>query len=64
MATVVHEHVREGGNNSGTLIAIILLVVLAALFFIYGLPMISNMGQQPQVNVPEKIDVNVNNPQQ
>jgi hypothetical protein len=65
MATVVHEHTRENGNGSGTLIAIILLVILAVLFFMYGLPYIGGTMQGgQQVSVPEQVDVNVNTPQQ
>ena len=63
MATVVHEHTRESGDSSGTIIGIVLLVVLAILFFMYGLPMMRSYGTPQQVSVPDKVDVNVNTPQ-
>lgn len=65
MATII-EHERttggSGGNGNGFLVGMILLVVLAVLFFVYGLPYISGSMRNtaPQVNVPGKIDVNVN----
>lgn len=62
MATVLHEHTRENGNNTGTLVAVILLVLLAIAFFVYGLPYINGANQGPSVSVPEKVDVNVNTP--
>ncbi|CAN5144787.1 hypothetical protein BH09PAT1_BH09PAT1_7840 [soil metagenome] len=62
MATVIHEHTTDRGNSSGTIVGIILLVVLVLLFFVYGLPMLRSYGT-PQVNVPGKVDVNVNTPQ-
>ncbi len=65
MATIVNNppatQERSGGN--GFLIGVILLIVLAVLFFMYGLPMITSSMSGPQVTVPDQIDVNVNNPQ-
>ncbi len=56
--------VKDGGNNgSGFLIGIIVLIIFVVLFLIYGLPLINssvNQSQTPQVNVPGKVDVNVN----
>lgn len=63
MATVIrdeHHHGTDSGSGVGTMLGIILLVVLAFLLFYYGLPAIRNAGTN--VNVPGKIDVNVNNP--
>lgn len=62
MATVIHEHTRENGNSSGTIIGIILLAIIVMLFFVYGLPLLRSYGT-PQINVPGKVDVNVNTPQ-
>jgi len=61
-----HEHVyhENTNNNSGLIIAIVLLLVLAFLIFYYGLPMLRNAGTGSQINVPGKIDVNVNQPGQ
>lgn len=30
------------------------------LFFVYGLPMLRQSTQAPQINVPYKVDINVN----
>lgn len=68
MATIVNTPASaERDSGSGFLLGAILLIVFLALFFFYGLPFIGNMFQgatsSPQVNVPDKIDVNVQNPQ-
>lgn len=59
--------IKEGGNNgSGFLLGVIVLIVFVVLFIMYGLPMINssvNQAQTPQVNVPDKVDVNVNKQQ-
>jgi len=57
---VVH-HVEESNNSNalGTVLAIILLVVLALLFIYYGLPFLRN-ATTPQAAIPERVDVNVN----
>ncbi len=52
-------------NGLGTVLGLILLVVLLAALFFYGLPAIGSAfrgASNPTVNVPGKIDVNVNNP--
>lgn len=50
------------GNGMGFLLGVILLVLVLFLFFWYGLPAIRGMmgSGTPQINVPNKIDVNVN----
>lgn len=52
---------NSSGNGMGFLLGIIILIVVAVLFFIYGLPYLQNLGGSGgvQVNVPESIDVNV-----
>lgn len=62
---VVHEvdHVHhDSGSGLGVILGIILLVVVAFLLFYYGLPALrSGFGNtNPQINVPGKVDVNVN----
>lgn len=64
MATIVNNPPTDNssGNNMGMIIGIIAIIVLVILFVVYVMPMIGqNMGQ-PQVTVPDKIDVNVNQP--
>lgn len=69
MATIVNNppaNTDTSGGN-GFLVGIILLIAFVVLFIFYGLPLLNNSaggGQSaaPQVNVPGKIDVNVNQP--
>lgn len=66
MATIVNNpptnNEREGGG-SGFLVGVILLIIFVILFIFYGLPYLGAGGgagtQTPQVNVPEQVDVNV-----
>lgn len=52
---------KESGGNMGIIIGLIVLIVLAYLFFVYGLPAILQMQSgTPQINIPGKIDVNIN----
>jgi hypothetical protein len=61
MATIIHEHTRDQSNSTGTVIVLLVVALLAILFFVYALPAISSL-RAPQVNVPGKIDVQVNTP--
>jgi len=60
-----HVHVTEtsGGNSMGFLLGIILLIVFFLALFYYGLPYLrgnsGTTGGTPQINVPNKFDVNV-----
>ena len=71
MATVVNNPgtSTDGGSGSGFLIGVILLIIFAVIVLFYGLPYLTNSvgggagagtGAAPQVQVPEKVDVNVN----
>jgi len=64
MATIVNTPAQPVERDSGTgfLLGIIVLFVLAVLFFLYVWPMIGRSMSGPQVNVPGKIDVNVQTP--
>lgn len=69
MATIVNNPPAnsDSGGGGGFLLGVIVLIVFVVLFIFYGLPYLSsNMGnggtQAPQVNVPDKLDVNVNQP--
>ena len=58
MATVVNNPAPASDGNSSVILTVLLIVVLGVLFYVYGLPAINN-AQAPQINVPNKIDVNV-----
>lgn len=63
MATIVNN--PPPANNSsgpvGLIITLIVLFVLLYLGFMYGLPAIQRIQfGTPQINIPSKIDVNIN----
>ncbi|MDP2692846.1 MAG: hypothetical protein Q8O88_04375 [bacterium] len=63
MATIVNNPPasNNSGGSTGIIIALIVLLVLAYLGFVYGLPAIQQMQLgSPQINIPSKIDVNIN----
>lgn len=66
MSTVVNNPTpsNEGNGGMGFFFGIVLLIIFGVLFFIYGLPYLGGAFQKyqaPQINVPGKIDVNINN---
>lgn len=63
MTTVVNNppSQNDSGGGMGMIIGLIALLVLGYLFFIYGIPALQQMQVgAPQINVPSKIDVNIN----
>ena len=65
MATVVNTpSSTDNGSGMGFLLGVILIIAFIMLLMFYGVPYLGNMMQTqgPQVNVPGKIDVNVNQP--
>ena len=61
MTTIVNNPPSSdnSGGPMGWIIGLVVLLVVGYLVFVYGLPAIRQMGT-PQVNIPSKIDVNVN----
>jgi hypothetical protein len=61
MATIINNPPANdnSGGPMGMIIGVIVLIVLVYLGYVYGLPAVRQMGT-PQINVPSKIDVNVN----
>lgn len=61
MATIINNPGNgDSGNGMGMIVGVIVILVIAFLFFVYGLPMLRQLSApQINVNVPEKIDVNV-----
>lgn len=67
MTTVINTPpvAKESGGGLGMIIGLIVLIVVAYLFFMFGLPAINRMQLgSPQINIPSKIDVNINQPNQ
>lgn len=63
MATIVNNPPasNDSSGSMGMIVGLIVLVIVAYLFFVYGLPAIQHMQVGiPQINIPSKIDVNVN----
>lgn len=60
---VIHETTRTNTDSGmGFFVGIILLLIFLFIFLYYGLPLLRNTGgsASPQLNVPNKIDINVN----
>jgi len=69
MATVVNTpSTSDTGGGMGFLIGMILLAVVLFLLFVYGLPLLNQAGRGggtgTNINIPDQIDVNMQNPQQ
>lgn len=67
MSTIVNTPASgESNSGMGFVIGIILLIAFVFLMLYFGLPMIRDVSstapQAPQIQVPEKIDVNVETP--
>jgi uncharacterized membrane protein len=62
MATIINNPDSGEGNGGGTgmIVGIVVLVLIVILFVAYGLPAIRNNNKGTTVNVPDKVDVNVN----
>jgi high-affinity Fe2+/Pb2+ permease len=72
MATIVNTPAGTNSDSSGGagfLIGAIVLLVIVVLLFMYGLPMLRNAGGSApsaptsgtQLNIPDKVNVDVNN---
>lgn len=61
MTTIVNTPapVEQSNGGMGMIIGLIVLAVVLFIFFVYGLPAIRQIGS-PQINIPSKIDVNIN----
>lgn len=60
MTTIVNTppSTNESGNNLELILGLIILLVVGYLFIVYGLPAVRQM-QSPQINIPDKVDINV-----
>ena len=62
MTTIINTPApAESNGNSGLIIGLFVLIILGLMFYYFGIPAIRQMGQAsiPQINVPNKIDVNI-----
>lgn len=63
MVTVVNNPAPSdnSGGPMGMILVLVVVLVLGYLGFVYGLPVLRQMQTgSPQINVPSKIDVNIN----
>lgn len=63
MTTVINNppsQQSDSGGGIGMIMGAVVLLVVGYLFFVYGLPAMRQVDVTPQINVPENIDVNVN----
>jgi hypothetical protein len=64
MVEVIHEREVSGNNSMGFLIGIILLIAVLLMFFYYGSALFRQSAPATPsgagIQVPEQIDVNVN----
>ena len=63
MTTIVNTPApsNDSGGGMGMIVGLIVLAAIVFLFFVYGLPAIRQMQVgTPQINIPSKIDVNIN----
>ena len=63
MTTIVNNppSTNDSGGPLGMIIALIVLIVLAYLGYVYGLPALRQvqLGSGTQINIPSTIDVNI-----
>lgn len=60
MTTIVNSPTpTNDSSGAGTVISIVAIIGFAIVFIYYLLPSIRNLGSTPQINIPNKIDVNV-----
>lgn len=66
MATIVNTPAAQGESSSGMgFLAGMIALILFVVFLMYVVvPMLSNATRSPQIQVPDKVDVNVNQPAQ
>ncbi len=64
MATIINTTPATTESNSGLgfLLGLLALLLIAALFFSYGLPALRN-ASRPAAVIPESVDINVNVPE-
>lgn len=52
---------KESSGNLGMVIGLFIFIIVAYLFVMFGLPALRRVQWgSPQINIPSKIDVNIN----
>jgi hypothetical protein len=68
MAHVVHHDTTpqtvERDSGAGWAVALLIAIIVIAVLYFYGLPALQNDSRDVNVQVPERVDVNVSQPQQ
>ncbi len=68
MATIINTPAAAERSSSGMgfVVGVILLILFVLGLLYYGLPALSRttQSQSPQINVPDKVDVTINQPTQ
>lgn len=65
MTTIVNSPTPSNGDGMGAIVAIFSIIVIGFLFVYFGIPALRNMGTPqnsvpaPVINVPDEVDINV-----
>ncbi len=66
MTTIVNtppsQPVNDSSNSAGWLITALVVIALFFLLLYFGIPMLRRASTPAQINVPDKVDVNINTP--
>jgi hypothetical protein len=57
MPTVINNPSTETGSGFGAVVSVVVILVVAILFFMYALPAIRSGNGGTQINVPDKIQI-------
>jgi hypothetical protein len=58
MPTVINNPSTESGSGFGVVVSVVVILIVAILFFMYALPALRDRGGT-QVNVPDRIQIDV-----
>jgi hypothetical protein len=65
MTTVINNPSPSTPDNNSSLAPLLTLLTLGLLgflFFVYGLPLLRRASAPPQINVPDKVDIDIKTP--
>ncbi|OGN07467.1 MAG: hypothetical protein A2669_01990 [Candidatus Yanofskybacteria bacterium RIFCSPHIGHO2_01_FULL_48_25b] len=60
MATVINNpgNGRDGNGAATAIVTGLVVIVLGVIFLVYGLPRIRGPGNETEINIPDRIEVN------